>query len=215
MTIIREKGLIATKVGMSRMMDDFGKMIPVTLLKVEQQTVTKILTPERDGYHGYQIGFFTKSEKNLNKADVTRLRKSSVEENYSKFREFRTANPVSGISLGEVLPAAHLEGVTRLDISGLTKGRGFQGSVKRWGNAIGRMTHGSRFHRRTGSLGMCTTPGRVMKGKKMPGHYGCERRTIKNLVLADFNPDSNIIAIKGSVPGNRGSHVEIRPSIKQ
>jgi large subunit ribosomal protein L3 len=215
MTVIREKGLVAKKVGMSRMLDEFGNMIPVTLLQVEDQKVTKILTPERDGYHGYQVGFFSKKEKNLTKSDVSRLRKSGIEENYAKFKEFRTLAPVEGFEVGTSVTASLFEGENNLDISGLTKGRGFQGSIKRWGYSIGRMTHGSRFHRRTGSLGMCTTPGRVMKGKKMPGHYGVERRTIKNLKLADLNTDANIIAIKGSVPGNRGSYLEIRPSNKK
>jgi len=212
MTIIREKGLVAKKVGMSRMLDEFGNMVPVTLLQVEDQKVTKILTPERDGYHGYQIGFFTKKEKNLAKADVSRLRKTGIEENYAKFKEFRTPDAITEVEVGTALTAALFEGVKTIDVSGLTKGRGFQGSVKRWGYAIGRMTHGSRFHRRTGSLGMCTTPGRVMKGKKMPGHYGVERRTVKNLKLADLNVEDNVIAIKGSVPGNRGSFLELRPS---
>lgn len=215
MAIIREKGLVARKVGMSRMLDEYGNMIPVTLLEVENQRVTKILTPEKDGYHGFQVGFFTKAEKNLTKADVARLRKGGIEENYAKFKEFRTSGPVEGLEVGASVTASLLEGVTNFDISGLTKGRGFQGSIKRWGYAIGRMTHGSRFHRRTGSLGMCTTPGRVMKGKKMPGHYGVERRTVRNLKLADLNLEANILAIKGSVPGNRGTYLEVRPSNKK
>ena len=131
MAIIREKGLVAKKVGMSRMLDEYGNMIPVTLLQVENQKVTKILTPERDGYHGYQIGFFTKAEKNLAKADVARLRKGGIEENYTKFKEIRTLGPVEGFEVGTPVTAALLEGVTNFDISGLTKGRGFQGSVKR------------------------------------------------------------------------------------
>lgn len=215
MSIIREKGLVARKVGMSRMLDEYGNMIPVTLLEVENQKVTKILTPERDGYHGFQVGFYTKAEKNLGKPDIARLRKSGVEENYSRFKEFRTAEPAQGFEVGASVGPSILDGISSLDISGLTKGRGFQGAVKRWGYTIGRMTHGSRFHRRTGSLGNCTTPGRVMKGKKMPGHYGVERRTIRNLKLVDLDVETNILAIKGSVPGNRGGYLEIRPSNKK
>lgn len=214
MSIIRENGLVAKKIGMSRMLDEYGNMIPVTLLEVEKQKVTKILTEDRDGYNGFQVGFFTKSEKNLTKPDVSRLRKSGLEENFARFKEFRTEKAVEGVEVGADVTASVFEGATNVDISGLTKGRGFQGAVKRWGYAIGRMTHGSRFHRRTGSLGNCTTPGRVMKGKKMPGHYGQERRTVRNLKLVNLDVESNILAVKGSVPGNRGGYLEVRPSVK-
>lgn len=197
------------------MVDADGKMIPVTLLQVEDQKVTKVLTPERDGYHGLQVGFFTKSEKNLTKPDVQRLRKSGIEINYAKFKEFRTPGPVEGMEIGAALTASLLEGISNVDVSGLTKGRGFQGAVKRWNRAIGRMTHGSRFHRRPGSLGQCTTPGRVFKNKKMPGHMGDEVRTIKNLKIMDIDLENNLIALKGSVPGQRHGFLEIRPTNKK
>ena len=160
MAKICEKGLIVSKVGMTRMVDADGKIIPVTLLKVENQKVTKVLTPERDGYHGYQVGYFLKAEKNLTKADISRLRKVDVEDNFAKFSEFRTSGS-SELSVGSAMTAELFQGVGSVDVTGITKGRGFQGAVKRWGATIGRMTHGSRFHRRPGSLGQCTTPGRV------------------------------------------------------
>lgn len=215
MAKISEKGLVARKVGMTRMVDADGNMIPVTLLQVENQKITKVLTPERDGYHGLQVGYFTKQEKNLTKADVQRLRKVGVETNYARFKEFRTAGPLEGLDVGTALTVAMLEGVTNVDICGLTKGRGFQGSVKRHGNAIGRMTHGSRFHRRPGSLGQNTTPGRVFKNKKMPGHMGVEQITIKNLKIMDIDLENNLIAIKGSVPGQRHGFLEVRPTNKK
>jgi len=124
-----EKGLIARKVGMTRMTDTNGNVIPVTLLKVEEQKVTKVLTEERDGYNAYQIGFFLKSEKNLNKSDITRLRKTGINENFSNFREFRTSTPVPH-EVGATLGAALYDGVTSVDVSGETKGRGFQGAIK-------------------------------------------------------------------------------------
>jgi large subunit ribosomal protein L3 len=208
-----EKGLIARKVGMTRMTDTNGNVIPVTLLKVEEQKVTKVLTEERDGYNAYQIGFFLKSEKNLNKSDITRLRKTGINENFSNFREFRTSTPVPH-EVGATLGAALYDGVTSVDVSGETKGRGFQGAIKRHGSRIGRMTHGSMYHRRTGSLGSNTTPGRVVKNKKMPGHMGVERITMQNLKVVDVDAANNLLAVKGSVPGGTNVFLEIRPSIK-
>jgi large subunit ribosomal protein L3 len=215
MAKICEKGLVAKKVGMSRMVDADGKMIPVTLLQVEGQKITKILTPERDGYHGFQIGYYKKSVKNLTKPDLARLRKVGVEENFARFKEFRTLGPLDGLELGKELDAEILAGVERVDVTGYNKGRGYQGSVKRWGSRIGRMTHGSRFHRRPGSLGQNTSPGRVFKNKKMPGQMGNEKLTVKNLIVVNIDPENNLIALKGSVPGHREGFVEIRPTNKQ
>lgn len=209
-------GLIAKKIGMSRIVDERGQMIPVTLLEVQNQKVTKLLTAERDGYHAIQVGFYEKREKLLNKADVSRLRKSSITENFSRFKEIRLeAAPEANLAVGAPLDASMLDGVKAVDVTGFSKGRGFQGAVKRWGAAIGRMTHGSRFHRSPGSLGTRTTPGRVFKGKHQPGRMGNAQRTILNLDLVDVNTDSNVIAIKGSVPGHRDGYLVIRPSIKQ
>lgn len=207
-----EKGLVAKKIGMSRMVDSQGKIIAVTLLQVEKQRVTKILTPERDGYSGFQVGYATKAEKNLTKADITRLRKSNISENYSRFCEIRTPVSVEGFELGHEVGLSLLEGVSVVDVTGITKGRGFQGAVRRFNSKIGRMSHGSRFHRRPGSLGQRTTPGRVFKNKHQPGHMGCDRVTLKNLRVVDFDVASQVLAIKGSVPGHREGYVEIRPS---
>jgi large subunit ribosomal protein L3 len=215
MAKITETGLIARKVGMTRMVDEKGDMIPVTLLQVEDQKVTKVLTPERDGYHGVQVGYFTKKEKNLTKADLQRLRKVGVEDNYSRFVEIRTGGPLEHYELGKNLSVGLFEGVTAVDVTGYTKGRGFQGSVKRWGTTIGRMTHGSRFHRRPGSLGQNTSPGRVFKNKKMPGQCGDVKQTVRNLVVVDIDVSQQLIAIRGSVPGNRHGYLEIRPTNKK
>ena len=214
MAKISEKGLIVSKVGMTRMVDANGNIVPVTLLKVENQKVTKVLTPERDGYHGYQVGYKVKAEKNLTKADIHRLRKVEVEENYARFTEFRTSG-VEGLEVGAAMTAELFQDVAAVDVTGITKGRGFQGAVKRWGASIGRMTHGSRFHRRPGSLGQCTTPGRVYKNKHQPGHMGVVSRTVKNVQVMDVDTAANVIAIKGSVPGHREGMLEIRPTNKK
>ncbi|MFK7873188.1 MAG: 50S ribosomal protein L3 [Oligoflexales bacterium] len=213
MAKIFDKGLIAKKVGMTRMVDDAGRMIAVTVLEVADQRVTKVLTPERDGYHGVQLGFFRKSEKNLNKPDLARLRKAGVEDNYARFQEFRTPGPVEALSLSSKVSAELFDGIAQVDVTGQTKGRGFQGAVKRWNSSIGRMTHGSRFHRRPGSLGQCTTPGRVYKNKPQPGHMGTENRTVRNMKVMKIDATRNLIAVKGSVPGTRNGYLEVRPSI--
>jgi large subunit ribosomal protein L3 len=205
------KGLICQKVGMTRVVDAAGDFIPVTLLKITTQQVAKVLSPERDGYNGYQVGYWPKSKKNLTQADHARLAAASLETSYSKFREFRTPEAAER-ELAETLSVALLEGITSVDITGVTKGRGFQGAVKRFGASIGRKSHGSRFHRRPGSLGMRSTPGRVFKNKHQPGHMGVDVTTVQNLVVVNVDVERNLIAVKGSVPGHREGYLEIRPS---
>jgi large subunit ribosomal protein L3 len=209
MAKLRNKALIAKKIGMTRIFDEEGLMVPVTLLKVEDQAVTKVLTEQKDGYNGYQVGYFVKAEKNLTKADVARLRKVGVEDSYAKFREFRTSEVVP-YSVGHKIGAALFEGELCVDVTSAAKGRGFQGAVKRWNNAVGRMTHGSRFHRRPGSLGQNSSPSRVYKNKPQPGQMGGEKVTVRNLKVVKVDAGSNVIAVMGSVPGNRHSFVEIR-----
>ena len=206
-------GLIAKKVGMTRVLDEQGQMIPVTLLKVEDQQVTKILTADRDGYHGVQVGYYQKAERKLNKPDLTRLRKSGIEGNYTRFKEYRFDGEV-GLELGAKLGADFLAEVVAVDVTGVTKGHGFEGSITRWGHKTGRRTHGSHFHRRPGSLGQRTTPGRVYKNKEMPGHMGMAQRTVQNLKVVDVDVEANVIALKGSVPGHRDGFVIVKPSTK-
>ncbi len=210
-----DKGLVVKKVGMTRMLTSDGKMVPVTLLQVEDQKITKILTQDRDGYDAYQVGYFAKSKKNLCKADLARLAKGTVEDSYSHFCEFRLKGPSEEYKLGGSIDASLFEGVAAVDISGVTKGRGYQGAVKRWGATIGRMTHGSRFHRRPGSLGSNTSPGRVYKNKHQPGQCGAEVHTMKNLSVLVVNKEKNIIAVKGSVPGHREGFLKIKPTNKK
>ena len=205
-------GLIVKKVGMTRVIDDNGRYIPVTLVEVDNQKVTKILTPERDGYHGIQVGYYAKKEKQLTKPDFIRLQKAGISDCYSRFTEFRLDSAVEGLELGTELTSAGLEGVTSIDVVGITKGRGFQGVIKRWGFSTGSRTHGSMYHRRTGSLGSNTTPGRVYKNKKMPGCMGAERITIKNLKIVSI--EGNVIAVKGSVPGPKTGFVVVKSAVK-
>ena len=207
-------GLIAKKIGMTRMVDAEGQMTAVTLLQVTQQKVTKILTPERDGYHAIQVGYYPKAEKHLTKPDVARLRKVGVTDNFTRFREFRRAEAPKDLAIGAPVVIAALEGISAVDITGITKDRGFSGAHRRWNAAVGRMSHGSRFHRQPGSLGMRSTPGRVMKNRHQPGHMGDERTTIMNLKVLDFDKENSVLAVRGSVPGHREGFLVIRPSIK-
>jgi len=208
------KSLVARKIGMTRMMSPEGQLVAVTLLKIEDQKVTKVLSQERDGYNGYQVGYYPKAEKSLTKADLGRLRKVSISENFARYKEFRLDAPASGIEMGSPLTASLLDGVTSVDVVGITKGRGFTGSIKRWNCQRGRMTHGSMYHRRPGSLGCRTTPGRVFKNKPVPGHYGDEQVTIQNLRVMDIDAANNVIALCGSVPGHRENFLFVSPSIK-
>jgi large subunit ribosomal protein L3 len=207
-------GLVARKIGMTRMVDAEGQMTPVTLLQIEPQKVTKVLTTERDGYNAVQVGYYIKKEKALTRADMNRLRKVNVQETYSRFKEFRLDAPAADLAIGTNLELGAFEGVSSVDISGLTKGRGFSGSVKRWGTTIGRMTHGSMYHRRPGSLGNRATPARVFKNKVIPGCYGDENVTIQNLQVMDIDKENRVLAIKGSVPGHREGFLVVYPSIK-
>jgi large subunit ribosomal protein L3 len=208
-------GMIAKKVGMTRMFDAEGNMCAVTLLQIENQKVTKILKQDKDGYEAVQVGYYIKPEHRLNKPDLARLRKAGINENYSKFQEIRAnAGELEGVELGLALTAESFAEVKSVDVSGVTKGRGFTGAVARWGAKTGRRTHGSHFHRRPGSLGQCTTPGRVYKNKHMPGHHGNAAKTVQNLRVLDVDTENNVIAVAGSVAGHRDGFVYVRPTVK-
>ena len=199
---------------MTRVATATGDIVPVTLLKVEDQKVTKILNTERDGYNAIQVGYFEKRETRLTKADITRLRKVEVKENFSKFREFRLDKAEDGLKIGDALTAKIFEGVKSVDVTGFTRGRGFSGALRRWGTRSGRDSHGSMYHRRPGSLGNRSTPGRVFKNKPIPGHYGDEQNTVQNLKVIDVDLDNNLIAVHGSVPGHRNGYLVVKPSLK-
>ena len=212
--VMAQLGLIAKKIGMTRMVDDKGHMIPVTLLQVAPQKITKVLSNEKEGYTGIQVGYWAKPDHRMNKPDVARLRKASVETNFTRFREFRLDTVDDALVSGADLTIEVLDGIGSLDATGLSKGKGFQGAIKRWGSSQGRKTHGSHHHNRPGSLGANTTPGRCMKNRKMPGQTGNKRKTIQNLKVVDLDKEQSIVAVKGSVPGFRNSYLVLKPSLK-
>ncbi len=206
--------LVFKKIGMSRMVDAQGDMVPVTLLKLEDQQITKICTKEKEGYTAVQIGYFAKPEARLPKSDLSRLKKANVSKLFTRFKEFRLDAIPESYTVGQIADLSLLNDVAAVDVTGLTKGRGFEGVMRRYGYHGGRAAHGSMFHRQPGSLGCRTTPGRVFKNKKMPGHYGVEQRTIANLRLLDVDHENLVIAVGGSVPGMKNTFLYVKPAYK-
>ena len=207
-----QKGLIGRKVGMTQIFDEEGKVIPVTAIEVGPCTVTQIKTVEQDGYTAVQLGFGEVKERKLNKPELGHLSKNKLAPK-KYLREFRL-DSVEGMNVGDELKADVFTAGDRVDIQGTSKGKGFQGVIKRHGQSRGPMGHGSMYHRRPGSMGPTSTPGRVFPGKKLPGHMGNVTVTIQNLEVIKVDLDKNVILVKGSVPGAKGSILKIKSSVK-
>ena len=207
------KGLIGKKLGMTQVYDEKGVLIPVTVIEVGPCVVTAVKTVERDGYSAIQLGFGSRKAKNLTKACKGHLAKAGVtgETLPAVLREIRDAEA----EVGAVLKADIFAAGEFLDVIGVTKGRGFQGVVKRWNFGGGRASHGGAWERRPGSIGCCEWPGRVNKGKKMPGHCGNDRRTVQNLQIVRVMADDNCLLVKGAVPGFTGGIVTVKSALKK
>jgi len=207
------KGLIGKKLGMTQVYDEKGVLTPVTVIEVGPCVVTGVKTAERDGYSAIQLGFGSRKAKNVTKARQGHLAKAGVTGATlpAVLREIRGAEA----ELGAVLKADIFAAGEFLDVIGVTKGRGFQGTVKRWNFAGGRASHGGAWERRPGSIGCCEWPGRVNKGKKMPGHYGCDRRTVQNLQIVRVMADDNCLLVKGAIPGCNGGIVTVKSALKK
>ena len=206
------KGILGKKIGMTQVFTKNGKLIPVTVIEVEPNVVTQIKTVEKDGYDAIQLGSQTVRAKVSNKAKVGHTNKANTEP--KRFlREIRGVN-VNDYILGQVIDASLFTKGEIVDVSGVSKGKGFQGVIKRWNQSRGPMGHGSQYHRGVGSLGTLL-PMHVLKGKKMPGHMGNELVTIQNLEVVDVDLENNVILIKGNVPGPKQSLVMIRTSVKK
>lgn len=202
------KGMIGKKLGMTSLFTSDGRLVPVTVLEVGPCVVTQIKTNEKDGYEAIQIGFGEKKAKKTTKPLQGHFEKSGGTF-YSALKEFRIDNP-GDFKLGQALTADIFTVGEKLVISGLSKGRGFSGTIKRHGFTRGPETHGCRNVREPGSIGCATWPGKVIKGKKMPGRFGVDRTTVKNLVVMDIRPEYNVILVKGAVPGHNMGIVEIK-----
>ncbi len=199
-------GLIAKKLGMTQLYVE-GKAIPVTVLEATEGVITHIKTKEKDGYNAIQVGFIDAKEKRLNKPLLGIFKKAGISPK-KVLKEFRLED-VSNYELKQEIKLDIFEKGEIVDVIGYTKGRGFTGVMKRHNFSGGPDSHGSMFNRRPGSIGQCEFPGRVVKGKKMPGHYGNEKVTIKNLEIVHIDPEKKLIAVKGAVPGSKGSYVNI------
>ena len=211
------KGLIGKKVGMTQVYDENGVLIPVTVVQAGPCVVTDVKTLERDGYSAIQLGFGSRKAKNVTKARAGHLAKAGLtgDKLPSVLREVRISANDAAPALGTELKADIFEANEYLDVIGTTKGRGFQGVVKRYRFGGGRASHGGAWTRRTGSIGCCEWPGNVIKGKRMAGHMGNVPRTVQNLKIVRVMAEDNVLLLKGAVPGANGGILLIRSAIKK
>ena len=203
-------GIIGKKLGMTQIFDENGLAVPVTVIKVDEIVVTQVKTKETDGYNAIQVGTIAAKEKHITKAEKGHFKKNNLN-NYRYLQEFRVDNP-QDYKAGDKIELSVLENIDKVDVTGKSIGKGFQGTVKRWNFGRGPMTHGSKNHREPGSIGAGTTPSRVIKGKRMAGNMGNTRVTVTKLKLMKLDPANNLVLIKGSVPGCEGRLVTIVPS---
>lgn len=205
---VKLQGLFAFKVGMSTVYNEAGEAVPVTVLKYEPWFVSQVKTTESDGYNAVQLSCGLRKEKNSSKAAAGHLKKAGAKAAAYYSREMRT-EAVSDIQVGAALDIESLTKGDLVKVTAKSKGHGFSGSVRRWNFAGGPASHGSNFHRRPGSSGNRTWPGRVMPGKKFPGQWGTETITVRNLEIVEVNPELNVLLVKGAVPGARNSLVKL------
>ncbi len=208
-----KKGIIGKKIGMTQVFDEKGNATPVTVIEAGPCTVCQIKTTENDGYEAIQLGFETVAERKVTKPLKGHFTKNSLALK-KHLKEFRL-DDISGYSIGDTVTADKFAAGEKVDITGISKGHGYSGVVKRWGCHQLRMTHGvGPVHRQPGSMGANSSPSRIFKNKKMAGQYGNEKVTVQNLEIAKIDAEKNIIAVKGAVPGAKGGIVFIRNTVK-
>ena len=208
-----QKGIIAKKVGMTQLFDESGKVVPVTVVEAGPCTVVQKKTVESDGYQAVQLGFGDVTAKHLTKAEAGHFAKADVAPKKT-LREFRL-DDISGLTIGDVLKADVFAAGDAVDVSGISKGKGYAGVIKRWNNHRLRESHGSGpVVRHAGSMGPISDPSRVFKGKRLAGHLGAEKVTVQNLKIVKVDAENNLIAIKGAIPGPKGGVVVICDSVK-
>ena len=205
------KGILGRKVGMTEVFSTDGKLIPVTVIEVEPNIVTQIKTTDKDGYDAIQLGAFDKKVKSSNKPEMGHVKKANTQP--KRFLKEIRGIDASSYTLGQVISADVFQSGDTVDVTGTSKGKGFQGVIKRWNQSRGPETHGSTYHRRVGSMGTMR-PMRVLKGKKLPGHMGNEQVTIQNLMIVDVDTENKYILVSGNVPGAKNTYVFIREAIK-
>jgi large subunit ribosomal protein L3 len=208
-----KKFILGKKIGMTQLFDESGLSIPVTVIEAGPCTVVQKKSVDSDGYTSVKVGFEKIAEKKLNRPDKGQFTKIKVEP-MKHLKEFRVEN-VDNFEIGQEINVEDMfASGDRVDVSGISKGKGFAGTVKRFNSRIGRMSHGSKYHRRVGTLGAGTSPGRVFKGKHLPGHMGVVRSTVQNLSVVRVDRERNLLILKGSVPGPKGVLLEIRETVK-
>ena len=209
---MEKKAIIGKKLGMTQIFDEKGNVVPVTVIEAGPCVVAQVKTVETDGYNAIQLGYGEVKAKHINKPEAGHFAKSKLE-NKKHLREFRLED-ISNFKVGDEVKADVFATGEKVDIQGTSKGKGFQGVIKRHGQHRGPMGHGSMYHRRPGSMGPTSTPGRVFKGKKLPGHMGSVTVTIQNLDVVAVDMDKNVILVKGSVPGAKGAILKIKSAVK-
>ena len=206
------KGILGKKIGMTQIFTEHGEVIPVTVVEAGPVVVTQIKTTENDGYTAIQVGFQDAKEKSLNKPQKGHLAAANTLKKHLK--EFRV-DSVEEYTVGQEIKADLFAAGELIDVTGISKGKGFQGPIKRHGQSRGPETHGSRYHRRPGSMGACSYPGRVFKNKKLAGHMGSVKVTVQNLEVVRVDAENNLLLVKGSVPGPKKCLVTIKESVKK
>lgn len=207
-----QKGILGKKVGMTQVFDDDGNVIPVTVIEAGPVKVVQKKTLEKDGYQAIQVGFEDKKPNRVNKPEKGHFDKAGVE--YKKYlREFRL-DDVDGYEVGQEIKVDVFKPGDKVDVTGISKGKGFQGVIKRWNQRRGPMSHGSKYHRGVGSMGGSSFPSRTFKGKKLPGRMGGRRVTVLNLEVAKVDSEHNLLLVKGAVPGPKGGLLIIKDSVK-
>ncbi len=205
------KGILGKKLGMTQIFTAEGIVVPVTVVEATPNVVTQIKTVEKDGYSAIQVGFEDAKEKSLNKPQKGHLAAANVLKKHLK--EFRV-DSVEEFTVGQEIKADLFAAGEIIDVTGISKGKGFQGPIKRHGQSRGPESHGSRYHRRPGSMGACSFPGRVFKNKKLAGHMGSVKVTVQNLEVVRVDADKNLILVKGAIPGAKGSVVTLKEAVK-
>ncbi len=206
-------GLVGRKRGMTRVFSEDGVSTPVTVIEVEPNRISQVKTAETDGYSAVQVTIGSKKASRLSKSMAGHFAKAESAAGH-KVCEFRV-DDIAELELGSEVKVSMFEAGQKIDVSGITKGKGFAGPMKRYGFRGGDATHGNSIsHRSAGSIGQCQTPGHVFKGKKMAGHMGDVKRTLQNLSVVRVDEERNLLLVKGSIPGAKGSDVVIRPAVK-
>jgi len=207
-----KKAILATKVGMTQIFNEDGVLTPVTVLQAGPCVVTQVKTVENDGYAAVQVGYGEKREKLVNKPMQGHFKKAGVT-NKRFVKEFKFEN-AEEYALGQEITVEQFVAGDKIDVTAISKGKGFQGAIKRHNQHRGPMAHGSKFHRHAGSNGACSDPSKVFKGKKMPGHMGHKKITIQNLAVVRVDAEKNLLLVKGAVPGPKKSLVTVKESVK-